>query len=87
MVTRAGILFLSAMIGAAALLGGLPMGPVLLLTVTLTTVLWATLRDSSINRHRSRARRLDEPPRRLRGDCRDLMGHEEPPVQRDEESR
>jgi hypothetical protein len=87
MVTRAGILFLTAMVGAAALLGGLPVGPILLLAVTVSSLLVMALREVSGNHRRFRTDRENEPPRRFRGDCRDLMGHEEPPVRRDDATR
>jgi hypothetical protein len=84
MVTRAGFLFLSVMFGAAAaaaLLGGMPMGPILLLAVTVLSVSMLLPNDQSGRRHRFRMGDEVETPRGIRGDCRDSMGHTEPPVQ------
>lgn len=83
MSSRAGWIYLASMFGVTVWLMGVPL---LLVVFTLVSLAVSTmlLPSSSSGRRRSfRPRGMTETPRRFRGDCRDIMGHEEPPVQKD----
>jgi hypothetical protein len=82
MEARAGWIYLASMFGVAAWSLDVPVLlvlPALLIAASLLPLLWRTPgspgRDERHDEHRK--------PRRFRGDCRDIMGHEEPPVQKD----
>jgi hypothetical protein len=80
---RAGWIYLASMVGAAAWFAGVPLLFIIFALVTLA-VSTMLLPSSSPGRRRSfRPGGATETPRRFRGDCRDIMGHEEPPVQKD----
>jgi hypothetical protein len=78
---RASWIYLASMFGGAAWLLGVPFPLVLflLVTVAVSTLLLPSGAPKPL--HRFRPSGEAETPRRYRGDCRDAMGHEEPPVQ------
>lgn len=80
---RASWIYLASMGGAAAWLLGAPIPFVLFLLATVAVSTLLLPGGTSKPLHRFRGNGENETPRRFRGDCRDAMGHDEPPMQGD----
>jgi hypothetical protein len=81
MVTRAGFLFVAAMVGASALLAGMPMAYALWLGATVVTVSMMLPTEGPGRRHRFRTDDEEPSAPKRTGDCRDLAVRPESSVQ------